>query len=303
MKHTVLYLLSLFCLAQAANLVRLADAPAVVIGFWRLLLAALILLPFAFKKGDIQFLIQRTKQSSWNLLGWIGLSSLFFFLHLLTFFLAAQTTTIANCMVLFSLNPLFTSFISYFFMKEVFPKKLLIAYPLALMGVIFLVQDHLRVGKGQIEGDLYALSSALLYALYILSCLKARRQFSNVGFASLMYLSTAVLFGGALLLSGAPLISYPSSTWLAILGTVLLPTLLGHFLLTYLLQYMNVNVMSCGKLIEPVISAVTAFFIFKEAIHLNTFIAFACTASAVLILFFRWPKSQYVKIFTKNPRP
>ena len=288
MKHTLLYLLSIFCLAQAANLVRLAEAPPSVIGFWRLLVAGTLLIPFALRAGEAQKLLDLSQSSHRRLLSWISFTGLFFFLHLLTFFVAAQTTTIANCMVLFSLNPLFTSLISTRIMKEKFPPRLYFAYPISLASIVILVYHHLQVDPSKIQGDLAALISGLFYSIYILSSLRVRRDFTNTGFACLMYLITSMFFGIAVFAGGHAWITYSSSTWLAIGGNVLIPTFLGHFLFTYLLKYLNVNWMSCGKLIEPAISSAMAYFLFHEALGLHNKIAFLLTGISVVILF--WDK-------------
>lgn len=288
MKHTLLYLLSIFCLAQAANLVRLAEAPPSVIGFWRLIIAGALLIPFAWKAGDAQKLFNLSDSVHRRLLNWTSFAGLFFFLHLLTFFIAAQKTTIANCMVLFSLNPLFTSLISTQIMKEKFPRRLYLAYPVSFTSIVILVYHHLQVDPSKIQGDLAALISGLFYSVYILTSLKVRRDFTNTGFACVMYLITSLFFAGTVWIEGHSWMSYSTQTWLAILGNVFIPTFLGHFLFTYLLKFLNVNWMSCGKLIEPAISSFVAYFLFQEALGLHTKVAFLLTGASVLILF--WDK-------------
>ena len=54
------------------------------------------------------------------------------------------------------------------------------------------------------------------------------------------------------------------------------------------MNYMNLAVMTCGKLIEPVIASIIAFLVFNETLDSATYVAFACTAIAILNLF--WPQ-------------
>ncbi len=74
-------------------------------------------------------------------------------------------------------------------------------------------------------------------------------------------------------------------SWLAVFGLVLLPTLLGHLSFSYLMNFMNLSLMSCGKLIEPVLASIIAFYLFGEVLSAQAIIAFFFTASALVVLF------------------
>jgi drug/metabolite transporter (DMT)-like permease len=53
-----------------------------------------------------------------------------------------------------------------------------------------------------------------------------------------------------------------------------------------LLKHMNINFMSSGKLAEPALAAVTAYFVFNEELSSNTIIAFAFALAAIFVLIF-----------------
>ena len=275
-----LYFVSLFGLAQSANLVRLAEAPLEVLGFWRLLVSALLFLPFALKNNFIQNFRSAPQTLNFSLT-----SGFFFFTHLWTFFYASQNTTIANCMIIYSTNPLFTALGAWLFFNEKFTKRLAVAYILAFIGIYQLVSHNLDFDRGLVKGDFAALISALLFTGYLLTGKKVRHTFSNSAFSTTIYFTAAMLFLFTGLTKGIDFIHYPTQTWLAIGGSILFPTLLGHALFMYLVRYMNINMMTCGKLIEPPISAVIAFLLFGEVLKDNTLLAFILTSSAVLILF------------------
>lgn len=280
--NLALYFLGIFCLSQAANLVKLAAAPPDVIGFWRLMAAAILLLPWAVWRGGLgQVLKTRPRE-----LFYILLTAAFFFGHLWTYFYAAQQTRIANAMIIFATNPLFASAGSFLLFRERFTWKLALAYALALGGIIQLVQHSLSWDPTHVSGDVSALISAILFSGYLLSTKKARRSFSNATFSCLLYFFTSLFFGFSGLAKSLNFTDYPAITWWSIAGTVLLPTLLGHAVMSYLMNSMNLNLMTCGKLIEPVLSAVAAYFIFSEIPSPRTALAFALTATAVFILFF-----------------
>lgn len=276
-----LYFLSLFSLSQAAGLVRWSAAPPDVIGFWRLLAAALLLLPLAVRTGALKTLWAARRRE----MPVIALSSVFFFAHLWTYFYAAQNTRIAHCMILFATNPLWTALGNRLFFGEPFTRRLLVSYVFAAAGIFLLVHHSVSFETGLVAGDLMALLSAVVFAGYLLTGKRARRATGNSGYTVVLYALAGLLFGLSGLIRGVPFVGFTATTWLAIGATVLLPTLLGHALFTWLMNFMNINLMSCGKLIEPVFAAIVAAFVFGEAITPEVQLAFACTAASVLILF------------------
>ncbi len=269
-------------MSQSASLVRLSEAHPFVVGFWRLLASALIMAGLHFyiskKKGQVFW---RSSSRSHGLATLV--SGVFFFLHLWTFFVAAQTTSIANCMVIFSTNPIFTALGAWIWFKEKFERRHGMALSLAFLGIGLLFYDRLSweiIG----QGDFAALMSALFFSGYMLTGKKSRSFFSTENYTWIIYFITAILFGLAGLFIDVNWVDYPLKTWLAIAATVIFPTLLGHVLITYLLQYFNINVLSCGKLAEPALSAIVAFYLFGESLSSKTIFSFILTVFAVLVL-------------------
>lgn len=285
MLNYLLYFTALFGLSQSANLVKLAQAPIEMLGFWRLLICALLFLPWAYKSKQLASIF--SIQNRANL--FMGLiSGSFFFLHLWTFFYASKNTSIANCMIIFSVNPLFTAVGASLFFKEKFTARLAVAYIFAFIGIYWLVRHSLKFDDGLVKGDLMALLSGLLVSVYLLSGKKLRQSIDNPSFSVFIYSICGALFGITGLIKGVEFINFPEQTWWAIAGLVIIPTLLGHSLFMYLIKYMNINLMTCGKLLEPVMSSMIAWIIFKEQLYYDTWIAFAFTSTSILVLFAPW---------------
>lgn len=284
MLHHILLFIAILSLSQAANLVRYAAAPVEVIGFWRLLMASLILAPLAFKHRH------SVKAATGKVLSLTFLSGVFLFLHFGTFFFAAQNTKIANAMILFATNPLFTAAGAYFFFKEKISLRLAIAYVLAGFGIYFLVSHSITFDPERFKGDISALISAAFFSGYILTGRAVRPHYENTLYTFIIYLTTGVLFGVACLFTGVAMTSYPTHSWIAIATLAIVTTLFGHALFTYLLSHMSVNFLSCAKLVEPVFSALVAYFVFQESLANQTLTAFIFTAAAILTLY--WPTKK-----------
>ena len=163
------------------------------------------------------------------------------------------------------------------------------SFLIAFVGIFLLTYDQLSSNEQNTMGNISALASAALFAIYVLSAKKARNTVSNLQFASLQYSVCGFLFLLASLFTKAPFIEgYHSISWISVLGLIFVPTLLGHFLFSHAMTKMNLAVMTCGKLIEPIIASFIAYYLFKENLSPMTYVAFVFTSIAILNLF--WPQ-------------
>ena len=294
MLHTLLYFLALFSLSTSAVWAKLNQMPVEVLGFYRLGIAALLLGLWILLTKPLPK--PKLKKNAL----WILASGVFFFLHLWTYKYAAKNTSVSNMMIIFSSNPIWASLGAIVFFGERLSKRLIVSYFLALLGVYLLVAHDLKIGVDASYGDWSAVISAFFYAAYMLTGKKARLYYDNTYYALIQYTICAVLFGFCILGTGAPVFDYGYISWISVLGLVFLPTFLGHFSFTYLVKHMNLSLMTCGKLIEPVIATILAYIIFNEHISQYTWISFVLTTGSVLILFS--PKILHaLKTFVSRP--
>jgi drug/metabolite transporter (DMT)-like permease len=283
------YFLALLCLSISPSLAKLNTMPSEVLGFWRLLIATILLSLFLMYKKNFVFL--RPHRQNF----WVYLSGFFFFLHLWTFKSAAKSTLIANMTVLYASNPIWASIGGVLFFKERPQLRTYISYLLALTAILFLVFENLKFDQEHTRGNLLSVLSAFLYAAYMLTGKKARTSTENSTFALHQYGITALCFFLASLTMHKNIFdSYSAVSWLSILGLIIFPTFLGHFLLTSLVKKMDIAILTCGKLIEPVLASLWAYFIFHEGLSSSLIISFFMITVSVFVLF--WPQ---IIIFTK----
>lgn len=280
MLHTLLYFLALVCLSTSPNWAKLNHMPVEILGFWRLTLAAVGLGLWALFAKKLNL-----KTQKWIHLRWMILSGVFFFLHLWTYKYASKTTSVSNTMILFASNPLWASIGGALFFHEKITGRLVLSYLLAVLGIYTLVHHQIEFSKDGVHGDISALISAAFYSAYMLAGKKAREHVDNTNFSFVQYSVCALCFAITALLTQNNFTGYDGISWISVAGLVLLPTFLGHFSLTYLVKHMNLTVLSCGKLLEPIFASIMAYFIFQEHLGQHSWIAFLLTASGVFILF------------------
>ncbi len=279
MLHTLLYFLALFSLSTSGIWAKLNHMPSSVLGFWRLLTAATLVSVWVFGIKKIPFPKFEKK------ILWILVSGFFFFAHLWTFKYAAKHTLIANMMILFSTNPVWTTLGSVILFKEKMTLRLWVAYFFAAAAVTTLVYNGFQFGGATYYGDICALLSAVFFSCYMLTGKSARLHYTNWVYASGQYIVCAILFLAVALINQEHFLGYDEMSWIAVAGLVLVPTFFGHFISTYLVGYLDLNLMSFGKLIEPVMAAGIAYFIFHEKLTEQAIVAFILTGLALLVLF------------------
>lgn len=275
----LLLVIAVLCLSLPALLIRGAHAPIEAIGFWRLFFACVVLAPWAWN---------RRKVWSAPLLRSVTLCGALFFLHLWTFTWAVSHTTVGNLMLAFSTHPVWTGLGAWLLFKEPLGRRELLALALAGTGVAVLFGGSARLGGTGLSGDLSALISALFFSGWVLAGRRVRRGLDTVSFLFVAYGTAAILFlivGSA---RGASWTGYSTSTWAALTVLGLAVSLGGHGLFTYLLNKYDVLVLSCAKLVEPVLAAAGAAWLFGEALSVHLGAAFILIAAGVVILMRPW---------------
>ena len=307
MAHIVIYFLALLSLSTSPTWAKMNQMPPEVLGFWRLSIAALLLFGYLVYKNRLKNPFKVPEGSSKHgsaRLGpftinrnvfWVLISGFFFFLHLWTYKYASKHTLVSNTMILFATNPIFASIGSLLFLKEKFKLRVGIAYVFAFAGLALFLYRTLNFAPEQHLGDWSAVLSALFYAVYMITGKKAREDFENIDYSFFQYLTCAICFAVTSLFTGAIFIEgYTAVSWYSVLALVFIPTLIGHLGLTYLVKYMDLSVLSCGKLLEPIMASIMAYYVFNEHVMDGAGIAFIMTATAVIILF--WPQIKNARI-------
>jgi drug/metabolite transporter (DMT)-like permease len=288
--HYWLYLIALISLSQASIIIRWSQTDPLLLGIWRLFLAAMVLRSFALISLNRKRLPQNSAQVSAQLSSrqWrnIILTGVFFFVHLYSYAWAAHHTTIAHLMLIYSINPVFTAIGNLVFFKEKITWRLIAAFVLAFLGLYFLVVSKTEQGNQSWDGDWAAVLAAITFSAYALLSKHSRKSIPNSIFTSTFYGIASMCFLLATLGVGLNPFPQEPNSWMAIVLLALFPTILGHGIFTYCMNFIDIQILSLGKLIEPIMSATSAWLLFGEPIttyHVLSFLLIATGISLVLI--------------------
>ena len=120
---------ALLSVSSSSIIVRfLPDVSAIVIAFWRMSLASLVLWGYSGIKN------QGKLNRPWRLP--VIIAGIFLGFHFAFFFSAVKLTKISNATLLGTTAPLFTLFIEVFFMKRRFPLITLFSILISIVGVV-----------------------------------------------------------------------------------------------------------------------------------------------------------------------
>jgi drug/metabolite transporter (DMT)-like permease len=276
--HILFLALGLVAASQSGNIVRLGEAPGVAIAAWRLVIATLVLAPFAWRqRRELQGLSGRDRAL-------VGLVGLILAAHFVAFIMGVQRTTVANAMLFFAINPLFTALAGWLLYRERVGPRLIGAIALGVGGVAVMGWSDLSMSGDHLLGDGLALLSALLFSAYFSLGKHLRRGLSNTLYVTSIYGVAAVPCLIALPLLGHPVLAYSPRTWLCFVLMAAVPTLLGHSAMNHALRHIDASRVSTATLVEPLLGGLVAFWLWSEELGLATAAGYALIAGSVLVL-------------------
>lgn len=243
----------------AAILIRLADAPPLVIAAWRLTLATLVLWPptLAAARPELRGLSLRD-------LGLAFLSSVFLALHFGLWITSLSYTSIATSVILVTSSPLFVAVFSYFVFRESISWNIVIGIGVCIAGTLLIGFDNWSQGSLSLLGSVLAFLGALAVSGYLLIGRRLRQRMGILVYSSLTYTSSAVLLVIAALVAGERFFGYSGETYLWMVLLAFGPQILGHLSLNWALRFVTATLITIAVLGEPVGANILAFFIFHE---------------------------------------
>lgn len=251
--------LGVLAVSTSAVLVKLSAAPPVALAFWRVALAWLVLTPFVFLREWDRLRSLPRRDVVWSLL-----AGLFLGCHYGVWFLSLTMTSVASSTVLVTTQPIWVLLIGYVLWRERVPGRSLLGIGLALVGVWFIGAYGLTQGGGRFLGDVLAVVAAILISAYMLIGQRIRARASLLTYVFLVYGAAAIGLGLFALATQTPLTGYDASEWRLFAALAVIPTLFGHTVFNWALQYVPASIVSVSVLGEPVGSVLLALLLLGE---------------------------------------
>jgi drug/metabolite transporter (DMT)-like permease len=254
--------MGIICLSFSAMFGKWANAPGPVIGFYRIGLAAIFLLPvFLYRqhKYGVNF--------SKAILLFPILGGIFTALDHGTWNSSLRYTSAANATLLGNTAPLWVALIAWLVFREKLKGLFWVGLAFALGGaVIVLGSDFIRhptIGLG----DLLAMAAGVFYAGYFIVTERGRQKLDTLSYIWLVDVIAAVTLLVITLCMRMPLTGYPTQSYLAFLGAALVSQVGGYLAIGYALGHLPASVVSPTLIGQPVVTALLAIPLLGEALR------------------------------------
>jgi len=255
----LIVLLGVVGVSLSAILVRWSTAPSLILVFYRVGMAALLLMPAVLSRHRME-LRELSRRDAMLCLA----SGAFLGLHFTAYFAALDLTSIASAVVLVDTEVLFVALATVLVLRRKLSKKAWIAVLLAFGGSVLVAAGDISVSSEALLGDVIALAGALFMAVYTMIGTICRKRLSTTVYTFLVYAAAAVTVLMIALVQGLPLVGYGMVNYATALGMAVFCTLLGHSVFSWGLKYLPPAFIATAKLLEPVFAAVWGLLLFAE---------------------------------------
>ncbi len=267
-KSTLVYpvlLAGVLAVSASPILIRFAfgeSLPTLLIAAGRLIISALILSLPALRRyrADLARLRRRD-------LLLIGTSGLLLATHFVVWITSLTYTSVLISTVLVTTSPLWVALFEVIFLRAHLRRGVIIGLAIAFMGgvVIGLVGgDTSATGSAPLLGGALALAGAVAFACYLVIGRSVRDKLPLIPYIWMVYGLGGLFLLVVITFSQTPIVGYSANAYLIVLLIALIPQMIGHSSFNYAVRFVSATYVGIATQMEPLGSAIAAFFLFQE---------------------------------------
>ncbi|CAB5239588.1 unannotated protein [freshwater metagenome] len=235
-------------IGTSGPLIALSTMPIPTLIFWRNLGGSIVTLPFALRhKAD------RTG------LRWAVLAGFILALHFIGFFLAMRLTTVAAGTAMVALQPIFAALFVRMTGGHI-PSRAWLGMVVSFFGVLLISGVDLHISVRSFMGDVAALVSAALAAIYMMAGSRARQTLENTSYTTVCYFVCAITALPMAIFGGYQVLHFSTRQWWIVIGLIVGAQILGHSMFNAALKRVSPAVVSLIIFFEVPVSSVLAMW-------------------------------------------
>jgi drug/metabolite transporter (DMT)-like permease len=247
--------LGIMALSLSSLFIRWSQAPGPVTSFYRMAIAAVVLLPLIMLRNG-KTRRNRLPPLRWLILPVIG--GLFTALDHGTWSSSIAYTRVANATLLNNMAPVWVALFTTLVWKDHLAGRFWLGMVVTLGGAAVVLGVDMLLAPEMNLGNLLALLSSLFYAAYFLITQRGRSVLDTLTYIWLVDVFSALGLLGISLALRMPLTGYPMTTWVVFLCAAFVSQLGGYFAIAYALGHLPASVVSPSMVSQPVITALLA---------------------------------------------
>jgi drug/metabolite transporter (DMT)-like permease len=255
-------LMGIICLSFSAMFGKWANAPGPVIGFYRIGLATIILLPvFLYRKYKYRMKFPLA------ILLFPLLGGIFTALDHGTWNSSLRFTSAANATLLGNTAPLWVALFAWLVFRQKLRGLFWVGLLLALGGAVIVLGSDFILHPSIGMGDMLAIAAGVFYAGYFLVTEVGRKKLDTLSYVWIVDLIAAITLLMISLGMNMPLTGYPPKTYMAFLGAALVSQVGGYLSIGYALGHLPASIVSPTLIGQPVVTALLAIPLLGEALR------------------------------------
>ena len=222
-------------IGSSGPIIAKATMPIPTMIFWRNLVGALVMMPFALARGE-----WRTKAQQ-SAIRWSILAGALLATHFICFFWAMKLTSVATGTALTATQPIFAAI----FIKLAgghIPKKSIGGMVIAFFSVVVITGIDFNVSIQAFQGDLLAVVGGAVGAAYMIIAANSQKVISTSTFTT-----------------ESNLTGFSTTEWILLAGLIIGAQFLGHTLFNFTLKRVSPAVVSLVVFFEVPVSALLAY--------------------------------------------
>jgi drug/metabolite transporter (DMT)-like permease len=249
-------------IAWSAIFIRWSAVPGPSSAFYRVFIAALVLVPWRVvsslvSSGERRRVSATTRRAFLLALG----GGVFFGLDLALYNTAVMRTTATTATLFGNNSPIFVGLGTWLFFRRRPKRTFWIGLALATAGaaIVMLANATATQGAtGDVTGALMSIGAAAFFAAYLLATEHVREEMDTLTFSTIAIAGSVLTLLVVCAVLDAPLSGFTTRTWLALLGLGLVSQFGAYLGLTYALGHLPATITSVGLLAQVPLTALLA---------------------------------------------
>ncbi len=251
--------LGILCISIFPILVKLQLTSSLISAFYRMFIAAVLLLPYVlFTK---KFQLPKTK-----ILFLAIVCGIVFAIDIAIWNIAIQKSSATQATLLANLSPVWVGMGSFFLLKNKPSANFWIGTTVALLGMITLVGFEIFTQLNFDLAFILAVLSGILYAAYLLISKTILSQVDVLSFMSIVLLSSSLFLGLVCGITAENFTGFSNTAWLVLFVQGAICQLTAWLLISYAMQNMRATRVTLSLLGQAVLATIFAWLFLDEKI-------------------------------------
>ncbi|MGC4378895.1 DMT family transporter [Fictibacillus sp. Mic-4] len=163
-----------------------------------------------------------------------------------------------------ALQPVFVMAGAFVFFKERTSTLAKAGMGIAMIGSILVGWGDIGLSDRHMIGDILSILGTIAISIHILTGQRLLLRLPSYLYSLLVFLAAAIVFAIYNLAMGITMVNYPLREWGIFALLTVVPTVFGHLLFNWLLQYTGATTISMSILGEPIGASLLAFLLLNE---------------------------------------